>query len=307
MSRILLAQNARHFALPLMLGVMPHRSHISAVIVCIATAASAQDTPPQGREEVGRIQQEYQDQLSHSKLIGENDNLAIELPNGKLISVRRESGCMPPLTRGGLIKVDCTLLDGPAYYFDASTRAMVEPCSFWFPDSSRCPPKQWPVEVPGCSAEVPQSIRGTWRFYAVPTAGGFSPVNGGWTITFADKFITFNLGDSIQIKRAYAVLERKNYQYSLELRDDRSEKTLVDLELASCGLFIESRGVCDAFCKNFAEEVPVPTEKQIQEVARRIGGGQNADEIVGAIRRSIEQGPQPIFPERAFFVSNAVP
>src|SRR5262245_621624 len=123
------------------LGVMRHRTHISALIVSFAAAASAQDISPRTPDEIARVQQEYRDQLRSSTLIGEDDNLAIKTPNGDLISVRRESGCLPPLTRGGLIKVDCTLLDGPAYYFDESTRRMVEPCSFWFADSVRCPPK----------------------------------------------------------------------------------------------------------------------------------------------------------------------
>jgi hypothetical protein len=286
------------------------RALISALISGIATAASAQNAPPPSQEEIARAQQEYQDQMRRSRLVGEDDKLAIELPNGDLISVRREGGCLPPVTRNGLIKVDCTPFDGPAYYFDASTRAMVEPCSFWFADSARCPPKRWPVDVPGCDATVPQSVTGTWRFYAVPTAGGFSPVNGGWTMTLTDRSITFDLNDSVRIERRYGVVRQENRRYSLELRDDRSAKAVVDLELASCGLFVESEGVCDAFCRNFADEVGAPTEEQIQEMAKRISDSQNGDSaepIVAAIRESIAQGPQAVFPKRSFFVSEVVP
>jgi hypothetical protein len=279
------------------------------VIVGIATAVSAQQPSPPSQEEIERIQQEYQDELRRSTLIGADDDLAIELPNGDLIPVGRGRGCLPPLTRGGLIKVDCTPFDGPAHYFDESTRAMIESCSFWFPDPRRCPPKQWPVAVPGCDAEIPQSITGTWRFYAIPTAGGFSPVDGGWTITLAAESITFDFTGSAQVERSYAVVEQENQRYSLEIRDDRSARTLVDFELAPCGLSIESEGICDAFCENFADEVGVPTDEQIRDIARRIGGGQNdelLERIVATIRESIEQGPQPIFPKRAFFTGEVV-
>jgi hypothetical protein len=270
---------------------------------------SAQQIPPSSQEEIEGIQQEYQDQFRRSTLIRLDDGLAVELPNGDVIPVGRESGCLPPLTRGGLVKVDCTPLDGPAHYFDESTRAMVESCSFWFPDPRRCPPKQWPVDVPGCDTAVPQSIAGTWRFYAVPTAGGFSPVDGGWTVTLADESITFDFSGSAQVERAYAVVQQDNHRYSLEIRDDRSARTLVDVELAPCGLFIESEGICNAFCENFANELGVPTDEQIRDIARRIGGGQNdesLERIVATIRESIEQGPQPIFPMRAFFIGDVV-
>lgn len=279
------------------------------VIVGIATAVSAQQGSPPSQEEIERIQQEYQDQLRRSTLVGPDDDLAIEFPNGDLIPVGRARGCLPPLTRGGLIKVDCTPFDGPAHYFDESTRAMIQSCSFWFPDPSRCPPEQWPIDVPGCDAQVPQSITGTWRFYATPTAGGFSPVDGGWTITLLDESITFDFTGSAQVERSYAVVEQDNQRYSLEVRDDRSARTLVDLELAPCGLFIESEGVCDAFCENLADEVGVLTDEEIRDIARRIGGGQNDESlqrIVATIRESIEQGPYPIFPKRAFFIGEVV-
>jgi hypothetical protein len=276
-------------------------------IVGIATAGRAQQAPPTTEEEIDLIQQAYQDQLRRSTL-SLDDDPAIELPNGDLIPVGREHGCLPPQTRAGLIKVDCTLFDGPAHYFDEATRAMIESCSFWFPDPRRCPPKQWPLDIPGCDAAVPKRITGTWRFFAIPTAGGYSPVEGGWTITWADESITFDLARSTQVERSYAVVEQDSPRYTLELRDERSARTLIEVELAPCGLFIESEGICDAFCQNLATEVGVPTDEQIRDIAGRIGEGQSdesRERIVATIRESIERGPRSIFLKRAFFIGEA--
>jgi hypothetical protein len=88
-----------------------------------------------------------------------DDDLSIELAPGDLIPVGPKHWCMPPLTRNGLIKVDCTPFDPPAYYFDESTRTMVEACSFWVPDPKRCPPKQWPIDVPGCEGHIEQGLQ----------------------------------------------------------------------------------------------------------------------------------------------------
>jgi len=99
------------------------------------------------------------------------------------------------------------------------------------------------------------------------------------------------------------VPEQDGQRYSLEIRDDRSARASVDVELAPCGLFIESEAVCDEFCQNYADEVGVPTDEQIREMARRIGGGQNdgsLERLEETIRESMEQGPRMIFPKRAF-------
>lgn len=285
---------------------MRHKASIASVIFGVATAAPAQQSPSSSQDQADQIQQEYREQLRRSTLVGPDDNVAIELPNGELISVGRESGCLPPQTRGGLIKVDCTMFDGPAHYFDASTKAMVESCSFWFPDLKRCPPKQWPVDVPGCSADVPVGITGSWRLYGIPSAGGFSSVEGGWAVTLSDQSITFDFGGVAPIERSYAVVERDDRRYTLEIRDDRSESTLVKIDLAPCGLFIESEGVCDAFCENVADEVGRPSDDQIRDIAERLSGGQDEallERAIEAIRESIARGPQPVFFERAFFVA----
>ena len=278
----------------------------AVAIVGIASSSHAQQS---GRADVERIHQEYQNELRGSRLVGSGDAAAIEKPNGDVIPAGRSDSCAQPISRGGLIKVDCTAFDGPAYYFDESTRVLLEACSFWFSDPSRCPPKQWPMDVPGCDGRVPQSITGTWRLYALPTAGGFSPVDGGWTIRLTDEMILFGLGGPAQLERSYSVVEQDGQRYSLEIRDDRSARTSVDIELAPCGLFIESEAVCDEFCQNYADEVGVPTDDQIHEMARRIGGGQNdgsLERLEATIRESIEQGPRMIFPKRAFFIGETV-
>ena len=295
-------------------------------IVGIAAAVNAQ-VQPRSQDEIDRIQREYSEQLRHSKLVGPDDGLAIEFPNGEMIPLGRERGCQPPVTKGGLILVDCTAFDGPAYYFDASTRAMFEACSVWFPDPMRCPPKQWPVEVPGCDAlelsgladtgnpsarsRDSQGIAGAWRLYAIPVAGplagGFIGVEGGWTMTLADESITFGFG-SAGVERSYAVVEQDGQRYSLEIRDDRSARTLVVLELAPCGLFVESEGTCDEFCENVDEELGPPSEEQIRDMARQMtdsGTFATVEQAIEAIRE-IEGGPPPpIFDKRALFIAEA--
>jgi hypothetical protein len=295
------------------LGRVRQGAGVGAVIVGIAATASAQQNAPPNVEAVERDgepgQPAAQDRLRPATLVGADDDPTIAYADGELLPLTRRRGCLPPVTRAGLIKVDCTVSDGPAYYFDASTRAMIEACSFWFPDLERCPPKQWPVDVPGCDAEVPRGIAGTWRLHALPTAGGFSPVDNGWAMTLTDESIAFVFEDDARFERAYAVLEHRDRQYSLELRDAQSATTRIDVELAPCGLFVESAELCDAFCANLANEVGVPTERQIRDAAARIAGGQegdNLERIVAAMRESIERGPKPIFLERAFFKAAGV-
>lgn len=282
-----------------------HRAAIGAVIVGVAAGASAQQPAPRYADEAKREVRRMQDDLRGAALVGSGDELAIATPDGRIRPLSR-NGCIPPMTKGGLIKIDCTMLDGPAYYFDASTRAMIESCSFWSPEAKRCPPKGWPVDVPGCDAELPQSITGSWRLYALPGAGGFSKLDNGWTMTLNGEAITFAVNGRATLQRSYEVLERRDGRYSLEISDARSARTRIDLELAPCGLFVESEEFCDAFCKNFAAEVGVPTEQEIREVARRITGepnGESLERIVAALRQSVEQGPRPLFLERAFFTA----
>lgn len=279
---------------------------LSYLVMCAIAAFVARGQPTAGpsQADAERAQQEYQDQLRRSTLVGPDSDLAMRFPNGELTPLGTSRGCQPPVTKGGLIKVDCTMLDGPAHYFDQATRAMVESCSFWFTDAKRCPPKAWTVDVPGCDGEIPERITGAWRFYAVPTAGGFAPVDAGWTMTLVEQSITFAFTGFAQVERSYTVLEQDNQRYSLELRDDRAATSRVYFELAPCGLFVEAEPTCDAYCENFADEFEVPSEEQIRDIARQMAGGQDGalmEQIVATIRESIAN-PQPIFPERAFFV-----
>jgi len=281
------------------------RGACCAILSLAASTPHAQPTSPRGQEEIEQLHQQDQERLRGATLIGSGDDITIVLPNGELIPAGREVGCSPPEHRAGLIKVDCTLLDGPAYYFDGATGELLETCSIWVSAPRRCPPKQWPIDIPGCDGQVSGSIVGTWRLYAVPTAGGFSLVSGGWSFTLTDDLMRFDLGGDRQLERSYKVLEQGDQRYTLEIQDEDSARTVIDVELAPCGLIIESAAVCDEFCQNMASPTGVPSDEQIREIARLIVGEQNEESVDGfaaSIRASIEQGPQPRFEARAFFV-----
>jgi hypothetical protein len=109
-------------------------------------------------------------------LVGADDDLAIEDASGELMYFRDVRGCTTPLSRGGLIKVDCTMEDRPAYYFDDSTRELVAACSVWTYDPQHCPPKRWPIDLPGCNGRFPESITGTWQLYAIPGSGAYDRI-----------------------------------------------------------------------------------------------------------------------------------
>src|SRR5687768_4558095 len=114
------------------------------LLLGLASEASAQPAPSV-EQEVARVQQENADRWRRSRLVGAGDSLAIELPGGELISVAPK-GCAPPLSRGGVIQVDCAGGDdGVVYYFDEVTRAMIEPCGDRLADPKRCPPPRWPI------------------------------------------------------------------------------------------------------------------------------------------------------------------
>ncbi|HLF11701.1 MAG TPA: hypothetical protein VJA26_10850 [Gammaproteobacteria bacterium] len=275
-----------------------------ALLVGTAAVSSAQQAPSANQQEIERIRA-YLDPLRGARLVGSNDSLAIELPNGELRSL---AGCLPPVSRGGVIKVDCTLDDGPAHYFDESTRAMIESCSFWFADPKRCPPKRWPLDLPGCDGTVPEGITGTWRFYASPAASGFSPTTGGWTMTLAEGSMSFDFYGTVQIERSYTVVQQSDRRYALEIRDDSSATTAIDIELAPCGILVEANAVCDAFCENIASEFGAPTDAQLRAiVANSLGDRVDEDTLERILETAREleqrqgQQPQPLFPERAYF------
>ena len=274
--------------------------------VAPVSVSSAQQPPSTDQVEIERIRK-YLDPVRRSRLVGSNDSLAIEMPDGELISVARSAGCTPPVSRGGVIKVDCTPEDGPAHYFDESTRAMIESCSFWFPDPKRCPPRQWPVEVhPDCDGTVPQGIGGTWRFYALPSAAGFYPVTGGWTMTLDEGSISFDFFGTHHMERSYTVVESGDRRYALEIKDARAATTAITIALAPCGMLVEAEALCDAFCENFASELGTATEAELRAIVAR-SLGDDVDEAtlerilqdIGTAQQSRQ--PQPLFPECAYF------
>ncbi len=278
------------------------------IVFSVGASSNAQETPAPARVEMERMQRELADQLRHSRLTGPSDRPAIELPNGELISIARGDGCLPPASRGGVIQVDCTPNDGPAYYFDESTRAMIESCSFWFPDLKRCPPKRWPIEVSGCDGAIPREIVGTWRFFALPGSAGFYPTDGGWTMTLSDKTIDFDFYGVARIERAYAIIDRDDSRYSLELTDDFAGTARIAMELAPCGLLVEADAGCDVFCENVAREVGTPTDQQLREILKESAGAKIDEATLERILQDMpneaerrRQPPRPLFPERALF------
>ena len=272
----------------------------ACAVVAIAVGSDAQHSTAQNQEE---SRPQTGDRLAGSRLVGTNDDLAMELPNGELIAFYSATGrwCLPPVARGGVIKVDCTVEDGPAYYFDESTRALIEACSFWFPDLNRCPPKEWPIEVPDCDGALPEGIAGTWRFAALPGAGGLSSVDGGWTMTLADGAIHFDFHRGAPIARSYVIVDHVGQRYSLELRDPLSDTTTIDVELAPCGLLIDAADACDAFCNNMNDEVGRPTDEQLREMLADRFDANTIERLLAIVRDEAERGPRPLFPPRSYF------
>jgi hypothetical protein len=273
-------------------------------VVAVAGGSHGQQTAAPNQDESDGLRQETADRLRGARLVGSNDALAMELPNGELIAFFSDTGrwCLRPQSRGGVIKIDCTVEDGPAYYFEESTRALIEVCSFWVPDPYRCPPKEWPVEVANCDGALPDGIVGTWRFSALPSAGGFLLVDGGWTMTVAEETISFDFQSGAPIARSYSIVDRAGNGSSLELHDALSETTTIDIELAPCGMLVEAESICDAFCDNLVEELGSPTDERLREML--------VDRLTeDTIERILEIGPneteqrrrQPLFPVRSYF------
>ncbi|HEX6998028.1 MAG TPA: hypothetical protein VF322_07775 [Gammaproteobacteria bacterium] len=166
----------------------------------------------------------------------------------------------------------------------------------------------------GRTGALPEGITGTWRYYAKPGGTRFLPVTDGWTVTLTDGSITFDLRSRGQVERPYEVLRQDGRRYSLEMRDDRSATSTVHFELAACGAFVESEGVCDAFCENAARELGLPTAEQMpagaRDAARNIGGArdpESLEQIDAMARESLADGLYPVFPERVFFVRQGGP
>jgi hypothetical protein len=172
-----------------------------------------------------------------------------------LLSGASSAGCAPPVSRGGVIQVDCAgLEDGVVYYFDESTRAMIAQCWSGLAEPNRCPPPQWPIEVAGCDGTVPQGIAGTWRYYALPGADGFYPIAAGWTMTFSGGSVLFDFQGIARVVRSYTAVAAGDRRYTLEIKDARSATAAISVELVQCGMIVEGLGVCDAFCRNVASE-----------------------------------------------------
>jgi hypothetical protein len=127
-------------------------------------------------------------------------------------------------------------------------------------------------------------------------------------MTLSEGAMNFDFYGVTELERAYTIVDRDDRRYALELRDDFSETTAIDIELAPCGLFVEAEAFCDAFCENVAKEHGTPTDEQLREVLAKSLGDRFDEATLEQILRSIpeeaerrQQRPQPLFPERAFF------
>jgi hypothetical protein len=243
------------------------------LIAGVASEASAQQAP--SLEQTNEQLRRDIDPWRRSRLVSAGDSLAIDWPGQEPPSVAPSAGCAPPLSRSGVIQVDCAgLNDGIVYYFDEATRSMIGLCDSWRADPRRCPPPQWPTDVPGCDGTVPPSIGGTWRFYALPGADGFYPLVGGWTMTLREGSMLFDFTGLARIVRSYTSVAAGDGRHTLEIKDARSATTAINVQLAQCGMVVDGAGVCDAFCRNVAGEFGIPN-----------------------LPRQLE----PLFPARAFF------
>lgn len=225
--------------------------------------------------------------LRHSHLVGSNEDLAIELPNGELRPLTRKQGCLPPVSKGGMIEVDCTVSDGPAYYFDETSRSMIEVCSFWNADPKRCPPKQWPITPANCEGRVSADITGSWHLDSVAMADGFAPVSVGPVIRITDSSVFFGGHGALEVERSYSIVSQSDRRYELRLTDDMGESLKLGVELTACGLVMESDTLCGAFCENLRDE----WLDSAGDAARQL-----SNQFVSPADRRL-----PIFPPRSLF------
>jgi hypothetical protein len=234
----------------------------------------------------------------------------VELDNGESYDVTAMPGCLPPEIKNGMAQINCSLSDGPVYYFDESTREIVQICS-WLSDAENCPPRQWPIEAPGCDGRVSTDILGTWRLSSYAGPSGFSPVggrgpsgawpnDGGWSMTIAADSIAFDIYESAQIERPYAVVAQDDQRYVLELRDDFGETETIDIELAPCGLVVEAEAACTSFCQNMHNDVPFET---VREIVLKLTAGRLDDDLVEEMlsRASDTTQRRSFFPVRSYF------
>ena len=231
--------------------------------------------------------------------------------NGKEIEVNSNgNGCTAPETRNGIVRIDCSRLDGPRYFFDESTREIISICPFWGCDilkdneqnqtcKTECPPKQWPIEISDCDNQVVEGILGTWRLESTLTPSGLSRTHGGWSMTIADDSVLFDFQEVVQFKRSYAVVEKDNRYYKLELEDESEEIETINIKLMPCGLMIEPKAVCSAFCKNLHSEF---SEEDRRAILSIVAVGFDDSMIEEFIKRSLEEShQQPFFSNHSFF------
>jgi len=238
-----------------------------------------------------------------------DETYTVELVGEDIDVTSINASCTAPQTRNGIVRINCSILDGPVYFFDESTNKIISICPFWGCDlldddeqrqtcRTECPPKQWPIEVPNCDNQVVESILGTWRLESSLLPSGLSRTHGGWSMTIADDSVLFDFQEVVQFNRSYAVVENKNRHYVLELKDESGETDTITIKLMQCGLMVEPKAVCSAFCKNLHNEF---SEEDRRAILRLLLVGFDDSKIEEFIKMSFEEPQQPFFSNHSFF------
>ena len=232
--------------------------------------------------------------------------------DGELIDVSSSNiHCLPPEARNGIVRINCSMFDGPVYFFDELTKDNISICTFWGcgllrDDEEReacktkCPPKRWPIEIPDCDSQVVEGIEGTWRHDLNVSPGGLSPVRRGSSMTFTTDSVIFNYYEIVKIKRSYSIVESENRQYILELKDQQGESERLNIKLMPCGLEVKSKDGCSAFCQNVRDDI---SEEDFREIVIKVLSGGSDDSLIEAVLQQPAEvwRQQSIFPKHSFF------
>lgn len=213
--------------------------------------------------------------------------------------------CLPPETRNGIVRINCSNIEGGVYFYDESTGETISVCTRcnWLKDDkmkhackTECPPKEWPLEIPNCDNQVAESILGTWRLDSHLVLGVFGPIShDGWSITITDHAMLFDFHGIVQFERSIAVVDTNNRHVVLELQDDSGETDTVTIRFMPCGLMFKPDTECSAFCKNLNSEFSKEDYRAISKLT-----GHYLDDAT--IEKIIEQAPRrPFFSGRDYF------
>lgn len=250
---------------------------------------------PSYAQQSGVVLGESKDQIQAARDSGADAAFVIE-QNGERIDLTKLPECSgPPERRNGVVKIDCSVLDGPVHYFDESTHELIQTCSIWGRDEA-CPPERWPVETADCENQATNGISGTWRLHSIASAHGYSQQPDGWAISISADSMIFEFREGFRLVRSYAIASRDERRYRLELRDGRGMTETIGIDLLECGFLVDSGEECGRFCENFRNDVL--SDGRREEFLALIGdqfGAAEADRLLEALLQ------QPIFIDRSYY------